>query len=181
LQLPDSAPARKAFLEKWSPYSLVRNQVVLPICQGNLRKSTSEVTFTPIHAGPGYASSRAMICPRFGVALAFAITVTKAQGQTMSHIILAWSKGATPASQLSYAHVYTSISHMRNANNIRLLLNGSTEQQQWSSMAYMEQLQPDPCTVAYFQGYSSDRAHWESDDWNPERALQAWNHIAHHH
>jgi len=159
----------------WKDFTLVPDRIVLPICEGytNLNKDTG---LTPVHGGLHYLPSKVKLECRFAVEAAFAMTIHKAEGQTMSNAILALSK--PPGHSLTYCHIYVAFSRVHGCENIRLLLNGEDEREKWNSLGYIDCLRPDKLLNAFFAGYNQyqRQRQWKQDTWNPEQAIHALKH-----
>jgi len=90
-------------LQLWKNFTLVPDQIVIPICQG-MTNSNKDTVYTPVHGGLDYLPSKVKLESRFGVEASFAMTIHKAEGQTMPNVILALSK--PPVRNLTYCHLY---------------------------------------------------------------------------
>jgi len=122
-------------LDLWKNFTLVPDHIVLPICEG-CTKMNKDTTFTAVHGGLHFLPSKVKLEPRFGVEASFAMTIYKAEGQTMPNAILALSK--PPVCSLAYCHVYVAFSHVWGCKNIHLLLNGDNQAQKWDSLDYID-------------------------------------------
>jgi len=160
-------------LQLWKNFTLVTDQIVIPICEG-MTSSNKETTYTPVHGGLDYLPSKVKLESRFGVEASFAMTIHKAEGQTMPNAILALSK--PPVRNLTYCHLYVAFSRVRGCDNIRLLLNGDQQVHKWDSIAYIDCLRADKHLNAFFAGYHNQRNQWKQNTWDPQRALDSLVH-----
>jgi len=165
-----SSDAKK--IDLWKNFTLIPDHIVLPICEGytHLNKDT---TFTAVHGSPHFLPSKVKLEPRFAVEASFAMTIHKAEGQTIPNAILALSK--PPVHSLTYCHVYVAFSRVRGCENIRLLLNGDNPAQKWISLEYIDCLRPDKNLNAFFAGYNNGQRQiqWKTDAWNGHNAVHA--------
>jgi hypothetical protein len=131
--------------------------VVLPLFPHNGRKLK-----VGIPAGMTYTASKVQVVDGFPVELAFAITIHKAQGRTMTRIVLALSERGDPIAELSYAHLYVGLSRVREAECIRFLLcmdlSGELD---YEALIYLTALEPDRAIRAYFMGFTLDGSRWD--------------------
>jgi len=116
----------------WKDFSLVPGWIVLPICEG-YTNSNNDTAFTAVHGGRHYKPSKVKLESRFAVEVSFAMTIHKAEGETMSTAILALSK--PPSHSLTYCHIYVAFSCIHGCDDICLLLNGNNEGQKWDLLA----------------------------------------------
>ena len=103
----------------------------------------------------------AMVRPHFPLDLAFAMTVNKAEGQTLPNVILCLSERAKK--NFDHKGLYVSFSRVKQSENIRLFTSGFTDETRKQSLAYLKNLQPDPATKAFFEGFAGE--HWLSENW----------------
>ena len=107
-----------------------------------------------VRGGNGYRASRIKVRPRFPLEPGFAITVNKAQGQTMDKVILALSyRPLSAMMQFSYSGLYVALSRVRKSSDIRLLLPGNTHTEQFSGLLYLTDLKADPYHLSVIQGF----------------------------
>lgn len=107
-----------------------------------------------VRSGPGYKAGRVKVRPRFPLEPGFAITVNKAQGQTLDKVIVALSERPHSASvQFSYSGLYVALSRVRRRSDIRLLLVGDSVEKQMSTLAYLKDLKPDPYQLSMIHGF----------------------------
>ncbi len=107
----------------------------------------------PVRAGQHHTfwPSRVQVRNIFPLDTAFAITINKAQGQTLKKVILAISNH--PVCRMSYAHLYVALSRIRDRSDLRLLLLGDNDEARWDSVSYVDGLKPDPFVRAFLHAY----------------------------
>ena len=98
-------------IAKWKDFTIVPGRVVIPIqaCRTN-----HDWARTIIPGSDEYLPSRVELKNNFPLELAFAITMHKAQGRTLSKVILALSdRGGSSAAQLTYASLYVALNRVK--------------------------------------------------------------------
>ena len=121
----------------------------------------------------------AWVLPHFPVEMAFAITVNKAEGQTLKDgVIVAISQRAR--FNFSHAALYVALSRVEKSVDMRLLVSGMTEEQKQDSLLYLEKLRPKPSVPALFTGYGGT---WSESDWasNEYSSVNAVAHLTRRH
>jgi len=102
---------------------------------------------------------------------AFAITVDKAQGQTLERVIIALSKREHQLSNFDYACVYVATSRVHQTHHQRLLLKEMANVgQQWLTLTYLTSKKQCKSIPAFFSGFQKDRNNWTMDKWNRTKA-----------
>jgi len=132
-----------------------------------------------VQGGDGFAPSRVQLQAWFPVELAFSITVHKSEGRTLSRVIVALSQNPTAGCNFDHRKVHVALSRVRQREDIRLLLVGDTEGDQWHSLAYLEKLKPDPSIGFFFGGFrpatdDNPNEGWRTNAWNKDRANAAF-------
>jgi hypothetical protein len=164
----------KQKISQWKNFTLIPNRVIIPILQhktGGGRASKGII----IPGGLLYLTSRVRITRLFPLDPGFAITVDKAQGQTIERVILALSYRRGQLCNLDYEAFYVSYSRVQKNEHIRLLLSGKNLQQQQTSLDYICALRPQKSIKAFFFGYSHDRSTWKSNSWDENKAYSLYN------
>ena len=155
--------------------SFLDNQIVIPIIEGRTQKKT-----TLVRGSPFFRPSRVSISAYFPIELGFAITMHKAQGRTLSKVILSLSYNPASQCDLSYAQIYVALSRVRCGDDIRLLLTGETEKDKWESISYLTNLQPDTALRAWFDGFNqskSNQKEWQSISWDENETYMSYKSI----
>lgn len=142
---------------QYSNITLVPGKVVLPILPKRFKHNAWVRTTTP---------SKVHTKQHFPLMLGFAITIFKAQGMTLDKIILAIGQRPMALTNFEYNTLYVAFSREKEASNIRILLPDGMN---WSSVAYISNLKPDPTIHCYFEGYNTHR------DWSSKHALHSYN------
>ena len=171
-----SAAVKKMYKKHFRPISSSETETVfvLPIRVGNSLGSSYTVPVPGI-AGR-YLASRLSVKPPFRFETAFAITVHKAQGQTLPRVILALSKGRGQRG-FSYSHLYVALSRVAERSDIRLLLVGTIEEMKWRSVTYVEGLTADKHTISFLAGFRGRSRHTDirRATFDPRPALKKYS------
>jgi hypothetical protein len=102
--------------------------------------------------------------PQFPFELGFAMTIHKAQGRTLTHVILAFSQ--RPSSiQMEFAAIYVAMSRVKSSDNILLLIHANHNRNE--SLQYIASLHVKKSVLLFYSGFptSNDSA------WDPELAV----------
>jgi hypothetical protein len=159
-------------ISQWKDFTLIPDRVVVPILQHkNVGRDKKGI---PIPGGLLYKPSKVRITPLFPLDAGFAITVDKAQGQTIERVIVALSARKGKFCNMDYEAVYVSHSRVQQTDHLRLLLSGDSVAKQMSSLTYISTLRPQKSIKAFFSGYSEDRANWKSNSWNEKKAYNVY-------
>ena len=123
-------------------------KVVLPITPRSSEKTHNMLCRT----SPLDPKSDKTVKPFFPVEMWFAMTVNKAQGQTMPKVIIALSH--QPHMNYSRAGLYVAFSRVKHSDHLRLFITGNTEDDRKNSMHYIWNLPPDLTVKSFFKGFS---------------------------
>ena len=160
-------------MKAWSRYTLVRNDIVIPILPKRVYQAGRPKKM-PLHGIGDYVlPSRVQKENYFPHEMTFAMTVEKSQGQTMDHAILSLSARHASSCNFDYMSAYVALSRVKDKSNIRLLLTGLTKIQKISSMSYLTALEPSKATYAFFAGFDPT-TDWKTVKWNATNALAAY-------
>ena len=153
--------------------------IILPIrpyaCRADSERSI-------VQGSSYFLPSKVRLRRHFPIEPAFAITVHKSEGRTMDNVIIALSKSPAQGCNFSYAQFHVAMSRVKRGADIRLLLVGSTESDQWESLNYLEKLKPDPSIDYFLNGFRNVRLrsdhkspnnNWLHNKWSPSRANTA--------
>lgn len=120
------------------------------------------------------APSRTQVKGHFPIDMGFAITVDKAQGQTMERVIVAMSERDLKITNMKYSCLYVATSRVRQKQHLRILLKKKdNEVEEWNTLGYVSTLKRDPSIAQFFAGYSKDRTNWTKDKWKWKWKLPA--------
>jgi hypothetical protein len=144
------------------------NKIIIPLQkQSKSSRDGSEwkgVNFTT-HSSLSPVSQALFKYP-FPMELAFAMTVHKAQGRTLSRIIVALSQQPNKAAEMKYAAVFVALSRVRHADHIRLLqhnhVNMSQQQGRMKTYHYLTELVQDSFVTKFYKGYINHNGVWDS-------------------
>ena len=164
----------------WDKLSLDKKHVIVPIRPFSDKKLRSRIaTAKPVPLdAPTLLStpSRVVTLSHFPLQPAFAMTVDKAQGQTIDRVIVALSKRQLAITDFQYACLYVAVSRVKQRQHLRILLmEEDNDDLEWQSLLYINRLQRDLSIDAFFAGFDSDRSNWKSDVWNQKRAIAKLN------
>ncbi|CAJ1954284.1 unnamed protein product [Cylindrotheca closterium] len=110
--------------------------------------------------------------PTFPVTAGFALTIDKAQGQTLDRVIIAISERLHKLSNFTYACIYVGNSRVKESGHLRLLLhNRSSKRFQWEMLTYVTELKPAKSIKAFFSGFTTNRLNWKKDVWNQTKSF----------
>ena len=104
--------------------------------------------------------------PTFTFELAFAMTVHKAQGRTISRVVLALSMHPLHTSRMSYASIFVAMTRVRHRNHLRLLYHNNGYNTGDMGVEYITRLRPDPDVLDYYAGFTNSSGYWQ-----PTRSL----------
>lgn len=146
-------------------------QIIIPI-QPSLRDDRDKPIYV-VSPNILVQPSRVKISPHFPLRAGFAITVDKAQGQTLNRVIVALSYRDHKLSNFTYACVYVALSRVQERKHVRILLKKcANEKAQWDTLQYLFNLKKRASIDAYFAGYDEDRSCWVDDEWDMNMALE---------
>ena len=106
-----------------------------------------------IRGRPLLPSFQGKISQQISLELAFAITVHKAQGHTLRKVIIALSSCNVSNCAFSFQQLRVALSHVQKGDDIRLLLTGTTEEEKWNSIIFINTLKRDPSIAYFFAGF----------------------------
>jgi hypothetical protein len=149
--------------QKWlqSNLSLLPDKIVIPLpCKRKFAKMPQPI-IVPGSPNGKYKCSKVRVKNFFPVEPGFAITIYKAQGRTISKVILAISERQGNGCGLNYRSIYVAFSRVKHKHDIRLLLfddNGSRE-----SLTYLTKLKADPCNLAFVEGFNTNGGEFDGN------------------
>ena len=141
-------------------------EVVLPISHKRSADPRTMLSLT----SPLDAKLDKAILPHFPLEMNFAMTVNKAEGQTLPRVIIALSE--RPWHNFTYDGFYVSMSRSRHRDNVRKFIVGSTTEEKQNSIAYLEKLRADFTLSSYFEGYkrANPEIPWQQVQFDRSRA-----------
>ena len=149
--------------QKWLQYdlSLLPDKIVIPLpCKRKFAKMLKAI-IVPGSPNGEYKCSKVRVKNFFPVKPGFAITIYKAQGRTISKVILAISERQGNGCALNYRSIYEAFSRVKHKHDIRLLLfddNGNRE-----SLTYLTKLKADPCNLAFVEGFDTNGGEFDGN------------------
>ena len=99
--------------------------------------------------------------PTFTFELAFAMTVHKAQGRTISRVVLALSMHPLKTSRMSYASIFVAMTRVRHSDHLRLLYHNNGSNTGDVGVEYITTLRPDPHVLDYYAGFVNSSGYWQ--------------------
>ena len=147
--------------------SISQNEVLIPIAPQNVGK-TFPVYSSFTQDGPLFDVE---VCPHFPINPTFAMTVNKAQGQTLDRIIVAISKrpGNT---NFSYEALNVALTRVKDSKNLRLFLIGNTALKRQDGIRYLFDLTPDPSIDFFFKSYIPSEVPWYEKTFLPSLCVR---------
>jgi hypothetical protein len=148
---------------KWLQYdlSLLPDKIVIPLpCKRKFAKMPQPIIVPGLPNGD-YKCSKVRVKNFLPVKPGFAITIYKAQGRTISKVILAISECQGNSCGLNYHSIYVAFSQVEHKNDMRLLLfddNGNRE-----SLTYLTKLKAYPCNLAFFEGFDTNEGEFDGN------------------
>ena len=165
----DDESARQWKLKKrneWSRGSIVDDgRVIIPIDKKTPRYQTESIRSGPLPFH--YNASTVPIGDHFPIDLGFCITIAKAQGRTLSRLILSLSEHPQAFLRFTWEQVYAALSRIRAHEFLALLLYMGNRQ----TLTYLSHLKKDPYTASYFAGFVAGTT--SESYWNREQAARA--------
>lgn len=155
--------------------TVLNKTIIVPIQPGSINSREKPIFI--MQASLLSEPSRALMKRSFPLLGGFAITVDKAQGQTLDRVIVALSMREHQISNFTYACIYVASSRVRKSKHMRLLLKRKEEDPayEWSlGLLYMTQLKRSPSIKAFFDGFDKNQSNWKQNKWNQERAMQSY-------
>ena len=162
--------------------SIASGSVVIPITPVReswpVEREGQSVKRTPVRGGPGFGPSKVQLRPIFPLQPSLAMTVHKAQGETLEKAIILMSQSKTQKWNFTYEHVHVAFSRVTKSENLKLLLVGSNDAEKWKSITYVNDLKQDPTITWYFMGFrqrlrpgqGNPNQNWMSNSWSAQRA-----------
>lgn len=151
---------------------------LIPIYEYSCQPSSTPTT---VRNGDGFLPSKVTLQRRFPLEPAFAITVHKSEGRTLRKVIIALSHPHARGCCFKFPQVHVAFSRVRCRQDIRLLLTGESEAEQWKTLVYLGKLSPNPSIKFFFDGHRP-RSHthpnhnWANPPWSKSRANTSYRH-----
>lgn len=179
LSMPENTP--KESIRRLRSFSLVRETcgeggeipIVIPLYHKSGTKWDNSKT--PVRGSHMFLPSRVRLKRHFPVDPAFAMTVHKAEGQTLLKVIISISDKGDKNLNFSYAQLHVALSRVRKAEDIRLLIANHD----CCTLDYINHLKPDPCLAYFFSGFKhydtvkyleNPNLNWSKIKWDHMRA-----------
>ena len=121
-----------------------------------------------------YPVGTAEVCDQFKFELGFCITVHKAQGRTISRVIIDLTSHATLWCQMEFAAIFVAMSRVTQKSHIRLLTHAVQGKQfnPADAYSYLTGLKPSAFAMALYHGYTeTPNSLITGMKWNPSTAL----------
>ena len=98
-------------------------------------------------------------------------TVHKAQGRTLTRVILALGKRPIYRLNMTFSSVFVTLSRVKRSEHIRLLLSPHCSRE--SQLIYITELQPPPEVFEFFSGYDLPSGRPGPAVWDKAKAIEA--------
>ena len=147
------------------------SKYIVPLYECSCKPSSTPTT---VRNGPDFLPSKVTLQRRFPLEPAFAITIHKSEGRTLQKVIIALSDPHASGCNFKYSQVHVAFSRVRRREDIRLLLTGNSEMEQWKSLTYLGGLTPNKSIKFFFDGHRC-RSHdvnnnWDTTTWSARKA-----------
>jgi hypothetical protein len=165
------SPRRQIQLNHLQSLSITSNDIVLPITKSMSSHGSKYKTYSYASGNPLSPLSKVKTADVFPYDLAFSMTVHKAQGRTISRVVLDLTNFPTTFGRFNFAAVFVAMSRVEMGDHIRLLCHtkGSMPFDPIAHYQYLVGLRPDDDAMAFYHGFS-----YTADSymlWSPRRAL----------
>ena len=168
----DISPRRQSQLDCLQSFSIVDDHIVLPITKSMAGYGAKYKTYSYASGNPFSPLSKVKVSECFPYDLAFSMTVHKAQGRTISRVVLDLTDFPSAFGRIKFAALYVAMSRVQFGCHIRLLphTNGSSPFDPMQHYKYISSLKPDRDAMAFYYGFSNSDKY--SSTWSPRKALQ---------
>jgi hypothetical protein len=155
--------------------SLEQERIVITIRKHGYGQSFSKIPGKPVPIQSHSIlvnPSRVIVEPLFPVQPCFAITVDKAQGQTIQRVIVALSERDLRLVNFTYSCVNVAFTRVEEAQHLRILLKQEANAAlEWDTLSYISCLERDSSVKSFFAGFSVNRNCWITDAWDEDKAV----------
>ena len=159
---------------KWKGLTVVENEVVLTIRPwiGENGRASKEKD-VPLHSPcSACLPSKVSILTYFPLQPRFAITVDKAQGQTLDRVIVALSKRELQLVNFTYPCLYVAFTRVRRGEHLQILLSKEgNDAAEWESITYVTALRPEASVKRFFKGFEFIGDNPLSESWSYDKAI----------
>ena len=133
-----------------------------------MKDSSKWKTFNFLTENPIVPIAEVQVQRPFAFDLAFAMTIHKAQGRTISRVVLDLTCHPQRICRMKHAAVFVAMSRVCKRDHMRLLEPGGVRdmRERRTLYEYLEELRPDPYIGPFFHGFNGNNS-----TWCPERAL----------
>jgi hypothetical protein len=140
--------------------------IVIPIGPKKSSKSDSKKTYK--------FRSKSVLAPistvesynMFPLDLAFSMTIHKAQGRTISRVVLALTNRPSSQLQMKFAAIFVAISRVQHTDHMRILYHphiGHYTAVAKKYFKYLTELHPDKFVVQFYSGFRNNNGPWNRD------------------
>jgi hypothetical protein len=142
-----------------SPHS---RDIILPLTT-SMAKSSSDGYhfFTYCTNDPLSPIAKAQVKEPFPFELAFSMTIHKAQGHTISRVVVDLTHHPMEVCCMQYAAIFVAMSRVKHSDHLRLL-EPTTAQPRSSSYQYLCHLRPDKSIAPFLYGYRDNGLSWDA-------------------
>ena len=160
---------RRQQLDQLMTKSLDSQQLILPIKEEMGNGYLKYHTYKYFTNDRQFPMSKISCKEIFPYDLAFSMTVHKAQGRTISRVVLDLTQYPTSYGRHSYPAVFVALSRVRTSEHIRLLHTDHNPRAPHRCYEYLTKLKPDPYSMAFYHGFKYIDDH--AQIWCPSTAL----------
>ncbi len=154
---------KKAQLKLLQKHSIVKDDIVIPLLKGNVRKHQAYTVHSS--AGIGRVQTRDI----FAYESSFAMTIHKAQGRTIPSVVLALADRHNHTFQMKYAAIYVALSRVKQSGDLRILFHDTDNDARDHSLKYITNLKHSVHVLNYYAGFRPPGL----GIWDPSRSLIA--------
>ena len=143
------------------------NLPIIPLVQPSISSLSKPISISSkkytVPGGSSFNISKVEVRPNFPFELGFAMTVHKAQGRTLSKVILCLAERPLKLTQMGIQSLYVSLSRVKFASDIRILYHNSM--QNTTELEYIAYLESHKIVQSFFAGFVAEKT------WNGPVAL----------
>ena len=170
IHIPENPTKYKSeALERLRQFSLHEDDIIIPLLP-NTGTDSTRFKFTVPGNHPRYKPGRIETSYVYAFELALAMTIHKAQGRTISSVILALSPRPSKLQQMVFSALYVAFSRVQEAEDIRIFVHNDADcvDQCLEDLLYIVDLKPSPYVLAFYDGFLPNHC------WNAKAAYESY-------